>query len=110
MLVDSSGILQVMQATAESLRSAQVRRGQTLEYLTIGWNSLEAVIAVGAGLVAGSIALVGFGLDSVIEVSSGVALLWRLSLDADVESRERTVALWTRELPEAGHSLRCTSR
>lgn len=48
-----------------------VRRGDRLEYLTIGWNLLEAVIAIVAGLVAGSIALVGFGLDSVIEVASG---------------------------------------
>ena len=58
-------------------RAALVRRGRSLEYLTIGWNSLEGLIAVGAGLAAGSIALVGFGFDSVIEVTSGVALLWR---------------------------------
>jgi divalent metal cation (Fe/Co/Zn/Cd) transporter len=54
------------------------RRGRNLEYLTIGWNSLEAVVAIGAGLLAGSIALVGFGVDSVIETSSGAILLWRL--------------------------------
>jgi divalent metal cation (Fe/Co/Zn/Cd) transporter len=54
------------------------RRGRLLAYLTIGWNSLEAIIAVGAGVVAGSIALVGFGFDSVIEVSSGAIILWRL--------------------------------
>lgn len=65
-----------------------VRRGRSLEYLTVGWNSLEGVIAVGAGLAAGSIALVGFGFDSVIEVASGAALLWRLHLDAP-ERRER---------------------
>ena len=57
---------------------AIVRRGMRLEYLTVGWNSLEAVIGITAGLIAGSIALVGFGLDSVIEVSSGAILLWRL--------------------------------
>jgi divalent metal cation (Fe/Co/Zn/Cd) transporter len=72
----------------EITRAANVRRGRWLEYLTIGWNSLEALIAIGAGLVAGSIALVGFGLDSIIEVSSGAALLWRLHLDAP-EKRER---------------------
>ena len=55
-----------------------VVQGRRLEYLTIGWNSLEAIISIGAGLVAGSIALVGFGIDSIIEVSSGVVLLWRL--------------------------------
>jgi len=72
----------------EITRSDNVRRGRWLEYITIGWNSLEAVIAIGAGLMAGSIALVGFGLDSIIEVSSGAALLWRLHMDAP-ENRER---------------------
>jgi divalent metal cation (Fe/Co/Zn/Cd) transporter len=78
----------------EMTRAQSVRRGRWLEYLTVGWNSLEAVIAIGAGLVAGSIALVGFGLDSIIEVSSGAALLWRLHMDAP-EKRERaeTIAL-----------------
>src|SRR4026207_1025581 len=55
-----------------------VTRGRWLAYLTIIWNSLEGIIAVGAGLLAGSIALVGFGVDSVIEVSSGAIILWRL--------------------------------
>ncbi|HXG85791.1 MAG TPA: cation transporter [Pyrinomonadaceae bacterium] len=59
-------------------RNANVRRGRNLEYLTIGWNSMEAVVAIGAGLLAGSIALVGFGVDSVIESLSGAVLLWRL--------------------------------
>jgi len=63
-----------------------IRRGRTLAYLTIIWNSLEGLIAVGAGIVAGSIALVGFGIDSVIEVSSGAIILWRL---ASGEHRER---------------------
>jgi divalent metal cation (Fe/Co/Zn/Cd) transporter len=48
-----------------------------LECLTVGWNTLEATVALAAGLVAGSIALVGFGLDSVIETASGLAVLWR---------------------------------
>jgi divalent metal cation (Fe/Co/Zn/Cd) transporter len=72
----------------EAARAASVRRGRWLEYLTIGWNSLEAIASIAAGLIAGSIALVGFGLDSLIEVSSGAALLWRLHLDAP-ERRER---------------------
>lgn len=70
-------------------RFRAVRRGILLEYATIAWNSLEAVIAVAAGIVAGSVALVGFGLDSVIEVSSGMILLWRLGRDADAARRER---------------------
>jgi divalent metal cation (Fe/Co/Zn/Cd) transporter len=55
-----------------------VRRGRRLEYFTIAYNSLEALIALAAGWIAGSIALIGFGLDSLIEVTSGGALLWRL--------------------------------
>lgn len=78
----------------ELTRARSVRRGRRLEYLTIGWNSLEAAIAIGAGLVAGSIALVGFGLDSIIEVSSGTALLWRLHMDApDRRERAEQIAL-----------------
>ncbi len=69
-------------------RSGFVRRGLRLEYLTLAWNSLEAVIALIAGIVAGSIALVGFGIDSVIECSSGVVLVWRLRTDAEVHRRE----------------------
>jgi divalent metal cation (Fe/Co/Zn/Cd) transporter len=55
-----------------------VARAQRLEYFTIAWNSLEALIALLAGFLAGSVALVGFGMDSLIEVASGTALLWRL--------------------------------
>lgn len=76
----------------EATRAASVRRGRTLEYLTIGWNLLEVLIAVGAGLLSGSIALVGFGIDSFVEVFSGGALLWRLHLDAP-ERRERSEAV-----------------
>lgn len=70
-------------------RVATARRGRRLEYFTIAWNTLEGLVAVIAGFVAGSISLVGFGIDSFIEVTSGAALLWRMSVDADVERRER---------------------
>jgi divalent metal cation (Fe/Co/Zn/Cd) transporter len=70
-------------------RRAFIRRGQRLEYFTIAWNALEGLVAVVAGAIAGSISLVGFGIDSFIEVTSGVALLWRMSVDADVQRRER---------------------
>jgi divalent metal cation (Fe/Co/Zn/Cd) transporter len=60
-----------------------------LEYFTIAWNSLEGLVAVVAGALAGSISLVGFGIDSFIEVTSGGVLLWRMSIDADVQKRER---------------------
>lgn len=74
-------------------RSALIRRGRYLEYFTIGYNSLEGLIAVGIGLLAGSIALVGFGFDSFIEVTSGVTLVWRLRADLDEERRERVEAI-----------------
>jgi cation diffusion facilitator family transporter len=74
-------------------RAAAVRRGKRLEYLTITYNSLEGLIAIVFGLLAGSIALVGFGFDSVIEVTSGAALLWRLSADVDERKRERAEAI-----------------
>lgn len=60
-------------------QTAAIRRGRHLEYLTISWNSIEAVAAIGTGILAGSIALAGFGFDSVIESLSGAVLLWRLS-------------------------------
>jgi len=77
-------------------RDVLARRGQRLEYFTIGWNSIEALAALITGLLAGSIALVGFGLDSMIEVVSGAALLWRLHRDVDEQQREKAerFALW----------------
>ena len=69
-------------------RENLLRQGRRLEYLTVGYNSLEGLIAVASGLAAGSIALVGFGFDSAIEVTSGLALLWRLRPGIDAERRE----------------------
>jgi divalent metal cation (Fe/Co/Zn/Cd) transporter len=59
------------------------RRGRLLQYVTIAWNSAECLVALAAGFMAGSIALVGFGFDSAIEVTSSLAALWRLGRDAD---------------------------
>ena len=70
-------------------RQAVVRRGRQLTWATIVYNSFEAVLAIGAGLVVGSVALVGFGFDSVIEVGSSFAGLWRLRADPTLESRLR---------------------
>jgi divalent metal cation (Fe/Co/Zn/Cd) transporter len=62
-----------------------------LTVATIGWNTIEAVIAILAGVLAGSIALVGFGLDSVVEVTSAAVIVWRLSQrTTDREAQERT--------------------
>jgi divalent metal cation (Fe/Co/Zn/Cd) transporter len=77
-------------------RSRLAQRGTRLEYITIGWNSLEGLIAVGAGAVAGSISLTGFGVDSFIEVTSAAALLWRVSGDADARTREHRERLTLR--------------
>jgi divalent metal cation (Fe/Co/Zn/Cd) transporter len=76
-------------ATIDTLECrALVLRGQRLEYFTIAWNTLEGLVAVIAGAMAGSISLVGFGLDSFIEVTSGSVLLWRMSVDSNVHRRE----------------------
>src|ERR1700682_63606 len=77
-----------MAETAILERTAVVRHGRRLEYFTVGWNAIEGLVAVAMGVVAGSISLVGFGIDSFIEVTSGSVLLWRMSVDADVQRRE----------------------
>src|SRR5438445_13601358 len=80
-------------------RVALLRRGARLERVTVAYNALEGGVAVVAGLAAGSVALTGFGVDSVIEVTSGVLLWWRLRaelgappLGAAVEARAARVA------------------
>src|ERR1035437_4974065 len=70
-------------------RIEHLRHGRKLEYFTIGWNMVEAGVAIGAGWFAGSIALIGFGVDSLIESLSGSVLLWRLFSPAHDESREK---------------------
>jgi divalent metal cation (Fe/Co/Zn/Cd) transporter len=59
-------------------RQALHRRALWLEYFAVGWNVIEGVVAIGAGIIAGSVALIGFGVDSSIEVISALGLLWRL--------------------------------
>lgn len=92
-------------ATAERPgRSAQLARALGLEYLTVGWNLAEGAIAVSAALLAGSVALLGFGIDSFVESASGVVMIWRLlaerragsddaHLDASEHRARRLVAL-----------------
>ena len=74
-------------------RRAVAERGKRLEYFTIAWNSLEGLVALIAGALAGSISLVGFGIDSFIEVTSGATLLWRMTVDAEEQTRERNERL-----------------
>ena len=74
-------------------RPALVRRGRVLSIVTLLYNSLEGIIAVIAGFAAGSVALVGFGVDSGIEVSASAVALWRLAADTDVARRARAERL-----------------
>jgi divalent metal cation (Fe/Co/Zn/Cd) transporter len=70
-------------------RAEHTLHARNLEYLTIAWNIVEGGVAIGAGIAAGSIALIGFGVDTLIEVLSAFVLLWRLlSVQHDVR-RER---------------------
>jgi divalent metal cation (Fe/Co/Zn/Cd) transporter len=71
------------------VHASAVGMGRRLEYFTLGWNLIEAAVAIGAGLRAGSIALIGFGLDSLVESFSGAVLLWRLQEGKEGEERER---------------------
>jgi divalent metal cation (Fe/Co/Zn/Cd) transporter len=73
--------------TPSLARVRAVRRGQWLIWATLGYNSLEGLLSVGAGLIAGSVALIGFGVDSFIEVTASLAAIWRLRVDADAERR-----------------------
>ena len=75
------------------LRPLNLKRGLQLEYLTVGWNVVEGIIAVAAGIAAGSIALIGFGVDSFVETISGAVIIWRLMAETrgqhDDEAMER---------------------
>lgn len=79
-------------------RPALVRRGLWLLYATLGYNSVEAVVAIGSGILAGSVALIGFGLDSLIEIAASAILIWRLRKegredDERIETIERRAEL-----------------
>jgi divalent metal cation (Fe/Co/Zn/Cd) transporter len=98
-------------------RAFLVRRGQRLEYLTLGWNAAEGILAIVAGAVAGSVSLTAFGIDGFIEFTSGATLLWRMAVDPDIERRERNegralrivgvcfLALAAYVVYESGHDL-----
>lgn len=62
-------------------RTALIKRAFRLEWLTIIWMAVEAAVAIGAGLVAGSLTLLAFGLDSIIELASAGVLIWRLTVE-----------------------------
>src|SRR5215216_3073046 len=85
-------------AQRSSERGRQVKRARMLAWLGIGWHGIEAAIAIAAGVAAGSIALIGFGADSLIESAAGFILLWRFAASrsgsAGAEERaQRLIAL-----------------
>ena len=64
------------------------RTGRKIEFLSIGWTALESIVGIIAGALAGSVALISFGIDSAIEVASSFVLVWRLSNVSAAEDRE----------------------
>lgn len=77
-----------MGVTEQQDRAAAVLSAKRLEYFTIVWNLLEGLVSLVAGLFSGSISLVGFGVDSFIEVASGSIVLWRMLVDHNIARRE----------------------
>ena len=79
-----------MTATVAS-RPTLLRRALRLEYLTVGWNIIEGIIAIAAAMASGSVALLGFGIDSFVESASGSVMIWRLLAErnADEDDEER---------------------
>ncbi len=74
-------------AAPENARARLVARSRRLNLATLAYNTLEGIIAISAGLAAGSVALVGFGIDSGIELGASATALWRLNADADLARR-----------------------
>ncbi len=86
-------------------RAPHLAKGLRLEYLTVGWNVVEGIIALGAALAAGSVALFGFGIDSFIESLSGGILIWRLHAERSHRDPEGIEALDERAHKLVGISL-----
>jgi len=74
-------------------RATLLVRGLRLEYLTVGWNVIEGLVAIAAALAAGSVALLGFGIDSFVETGSGLIIVWRLLAEQRGADHERTEAV-----------------
>ncbi len=69
---------QTLEKTEQAQRADSLKQGLWLEAFTIGWNILEGLIAVSAGMVSNSVALISFGIDSFVETTSAIVLFWRL--------------------------------
>lgn len=87
------------------IREKALIRAARLEYLTVGWNVLEGLIAVFAARAAGSVALLGFGIDSFVESASGCVLLWRLAAERSARDAEGVEDLDRRARKLVGLSL-----
>ena len=91
--------------TSLQLRAPLVRRALLLEYGTVAWNIVEGIVAVGAALAAGSVALLGFGVDSFVETASGAILIWRLRAEQEVHDHAAIEQLDRRAHRLVGMSL-----
>ena len=78
-----------MSVLAAADRPRLLSRALRLEYLTVGWNIVEGLVAIAAALMAGSVALLGFGIDSFVESASGSVLIWRLLAERNSADEER---------------------
>jgi hypothetical protein len=85
--VGAAGMIVVMAGADDLARARLLRRGFTLEYLTLGWNAAGIVVLAVAAVAARSVALAGFGLDSLIEIGASVVVIWELS--GSGEDRQR---------------------
>lgn len=85
-------VREVQDGLLQAARAALVRRGRLLSRATLIYNMLEGIVAIGAGVLSGSVSLLGFGIDSAIEVSSSIAALWRLRADVDPVRRAHVEA------------------
>jgi divalent metal cation (Fe/Co/Zn/Cd) transporter len=86
-------------------RTELIQRGRRLEWLTLSWNLVEGLIAVTAALVAGSVVVLGFGIDSFVECASSIVLLWRLYAERDAIAPERIEQIDRRAHQLVGASL-----
>lgn len=97
--------MSALTAADSPARSKLVGHALRLEYLTVGWNLVEGVIAIAAALAAGSVALLGFGIDSFVESASGLVLMWRLRAENAGSDHEHIEALERRALKLVALSL-----
>lgn len=72
----------------DGVRGALLKRGVILEGVTVGWNIVEGIIAISAGAIASSVALIGFGVDSFVETASGAVVGWRLRAELNAQADE----------------------